>query len=261
MTPMMIPAGLRHWALLLGVPALLASPSPSGAAEPFPIADIFFELNATDRDVGVHVFLDAHSWEEVRILGPAGQLLMQVNPRGNMRRIGLSELFFEGDEPSLAEVPFSRFLTLIPAGEYTFLGTTTEGVQLRSTDPLTTELPCPVAITFPAPDEEIDYDELVIRWRASPGIFDPDRRICAPGEVDLVAYQVTVVMENDLWPFKREFAVHLPRGARSVPVPPAFLKQGALLPDTLFTIEVLAIEDTGNKTFAAREFAVEHPDE
>src|SRR5918998_1277199 len=74
-------------ALPLALSAALAwSALPGGAAEAveFDGADIFLELNATDGDVGVHVFLDAESWRELRIQGPGGQRIVEVTPRGNL---------------------------------------------------------------------------------------------------------------------------------------------------------------------------------
>src|SRR5687767_5786963 len=96
-------------ALPLALSAALAwSVLPGGAAEAieFDEADIFYELNATDGDVGVHVSLDAESWRELRIESPRGQEIIEVEPQGSLQRIGLTELFFEGEEPSLEEVPF-----------------------------------------------------------------------------------------------------------------------------------------------------------
>ena len=64
--------------LPLVLPAILAGPVPSsGAAEAieFTEADIFYELDATAGDVGVHVSLDAESWRELRIEGPTGDTL------------------------------------------------------------------------------------------------------------------------------------------------------------------------------------------
>jgi hypothetical protein len=250
----------RRLALLLAVPAAVALLAPANAAAqaaPFPIADIYFEFNATARDIGAHVSLDAPNWKEVRIVDPTGKRLVELEPQGNFRRVGITEVFFEGAEPSLADVPFSEFLTRVPAGEYLFLGTTVDNGRLRSSDPLTTEIPCPVEIVSPGAQGKVDADDVVVRWRPAPGIFDPDGDVCNSGEVDLVAYEVLVVLENEAFPFKRQLALHLPAGATSIAIPPDFIRQGARLPGTIYEIEVSAIEDTGNRTFAAREFKVE----
>ena len=140
---------LRRRTLPLVPLAILAWPvPPGGAAEAleFAAADIFYELNATDRDLGVHVALDAESWRDLRIEGPAGRTITRVEPEGDLKEIGLTELSFEGEEPSLDEVPFARLRSLFPEGDYVFLARTTDDRELRSTDPLTAELPCPVTV-------------------------------------------------------------------------------------------------------------------
>jgi hypothetical protein len=76
-------------------------------------------------------------------------------------------------------------------------------------------------------------------------------------EVGLVGYQVIVLLENAEAGLRREFLVDLPPGATRVPVPAAFVEEGARVEGTEFALEVLAIEDSGNKTIAARSFQVE----
>src|SRR5262245_2274981 len=70
-------------------------------------AKIIFEFNQTDNDLGVQVFLDGESWKSMKITSPTGQVIFEVAGKGNLGKIGLSELFFEGDEPSLDEVPLA----------------------------------------------------------------------------------------------------------------------------------------------------------
>jgi hypothetical protein len=101
-------------------------------------------------------------------------------------------------------------------------------------------------------------DEAVIRWRPAPGVFDPDTRICnARQDVGLVGYQVIVEVENEDASLHRAFSIDLPPGTTTVTVPEGFLDQGAALAGTEFKVEILAIEDSGNKTITEREFDVE----
>ena len=243
------------------LPAILAGPVPSsGAAEAieFTEADIFYELDATAGDVGVHVSLDAESWRELRIENLTGGTIIEVEPKGNLKEIGLTELFFEGEEPSLDEVPFARFRSLFPEGDYLFVARTTDNQELRSTDPLTTELPCPVTVVSPGEEEAVSPDQVVVSWQPAPGVFNPDTKKCATGEdVELVGYQVIVLLENKEEGLRREFLVDLPSGSTKVPVPVQFVEEGARLEGTEFVLEVLAIEDSGNKTITAQGFQVE----
>jgi hypothetical protein len=259
--PFVSSRALRRRTLPLVPLAVLAWPvPPSGAAEAleFAAADIFYELNATDGDLGVHAALDAESWRELRISDPAGRTIIEVKPEGDLKEIGLTELSFEGEEPPLAEVPFARLRSLFPEGDYVFLARTTDGQELRSTDPLTAELPCPVIVVSPAEDQAVPPDGVVVSWQPAPGVFDPDTRKCDTGEeVGLVGYQVIVLLENEEAGLRREFLVDLPPGVTKVPVPVEFVAEGARVEGTEFTLEVLAVEDSGNRTITARGFQVE----
>src|SRR5262245_33743337 len=65
-------------------------------ALPFEEVKIFFEFNSTDNDLGVQVFLDAEDWNTVKIVHPNGQTIFEVTVRGGFKKLGLSEMFFEG---------------------------------------------------------------------------------------------------------------------------------------------------------------------
>ena len=82
-------------------------------------ADVFFELNATDGDVGIQAFLDGDAWRRVGIQAPDGRKIVDVTGNGGLKELGLTELFFESDEPELDELSFAELLLLFPEGEYT----------------------------------------------------------------------------------------------------------------------------------------------
>ena len=237
----------------LASPAILLLPAlASGAAEAqtrFARADIFFELNASAGDLGVHVDLDAESWKQLLIEDPRGRRVIEVRPLGNAARIGLTELFFEGEEPSLEEVPFRQFLNLFPEGRYVFTGRTIGNQLLRSTDPLTAALPCPVRLDAPETDGNVSLDRLRVDWTAPPGTYDPDRKVCSARDpVSLTGFQVIVEFIKEERDFLREYSVILSSGTREALVPPQFLREGLRFPDTTLLIEVLALERSGNKT-------------
>lgn len=242
--------------LVLGA-AVLGSGAAAGAAE-FDEAEIFYELNATDGDVGIQVFLDAESWKEVTIKNPRGRRILRIVPDGSLRRIGLTELAFEGTEPPLEEVSFARFRELFPEGDYVFTGTTTGGQVLRSTAELTAALPCPVEVVEPSEDEPAAADGLVVSWQPSPGIYDPDAARCDTArDVTLTGYQVVVTLESEEQDILREIALDLAPGVTSVAIPAAFVESGAGVEGTAFKLEVLTIEESGNRTITEQEFAVE----
>jgi hypothetical protein len=223
----------------------------------FEDAEIFFELNATDGDVGIQAFLDGEAWREVHIQGPNRRKIFQVSGKGGLKELGLTELFFESNEPELKELSFAEHLLLFPEGEYVFEGRTVEHSRLIGIAELTADLPCPTEIISPAEDEEVAIDELTIRWTPVPGVFDPDTGVCTGQDgVELASFQVVVELENEPEDLLRVFSVDLPPDATELPVPQEFLAEGTEVPGTEFKVEVLAIEAGGNKTITERSFAV-----
>jgi hypothetical protein len=130
------------------------------AAE-FAEARIFFDYNSTDNDLGVHVFLDAEDWRTLDIVHPNGQTIFEVTVRGGFRKLGLTEMFFEGAEPSLDEVLLEELLEQFPEGKYKFIGTTVDGTLLESTARLSHAIPA-----GPDASAEVDEGEVTIRWKA-----------------------------------------------------------------------------------------------
>ncbi len=194
-----------------------------GVVMPFADAEVFFEFNTTDNDLGLQIFLDAEGWKKVKVSDPSGEKIVQFLTAGNLSELGITELRFESAEPSPAEV-----LALFPPGEYEFRGKTVEGPRLASTAELSHDfLPAP---TFtPSDGEEVDPNNTVVTWNA-------------PG-----AEQVEVIIESDDTDDVLDVIVSSAVG--SLNIPPQFLQ-----PDTEYKIEILAIADNGNKTIAESDF-------
>ncbi len=195
----------------------------NGIQSPFDDAEVFFEFNTTDNDLGLQIFLDAEGWKKVKVSDPSRHMIVQIMAEGNLSELGITELRFESAEPSPAEV-----LALFPPGEYKFRGKTVEGDRLMSTAELSHDfLPAP---TFsPSDGEEVDPDNTVVEWDA------PD------------AEQVEVIIENE--ETGDVFDVIVSGSITSLNVPPQFLE-----PDTEYKIEILAIAENGNRTIAESDF-------
>ena len=104
-------------ALVLGVTA------PEAWAKPFSDAKIIFEVNATDRDAGIQVFLDGEPWKNVKIFNPNKVQIAEFQGKGNLEGFGLTELFSESNEPPFEDFPLQDVLDLFPEGKYEFKGT------------------------------------------------------------------------------------------------------------------------------------------
>ena len=101
--------------MALAVPTL-AMPSGKKPPTPFEAAKIIIEFNSTDQDVGIQLSIDAEAWKTVSVLDPNGNKIFTANPKGAFKPFGGSELFLEGDEPSLDDVPLDEFLAKFPEG-------------------------------------------------------------------------------------------------------------------------------------------------
>jgi hypothetical protein len=235
---------MRHRRLLLALLLVLglAASVPAGTAGagsatiPFADARLKIEVNATDGDAGLQVFLDGEPWRAVSLYGPSGRKLVDIDAKGPLKDYGLTELFSESSEPPFDEFPLAEFKQLFPEGVYTFRGRTIDGKTLKSTARLTHDIPAGPRILRPREDAEVRRDRVVVAWRP----------VRTPG-VQIVGYQVVVTREDPL----RVLSVDLPARARRLRVPTVFLQRGAE-----YKAEVLAIEKGGNQTLTEVPFTV-----
>ena len=73
-------------------------------APPIEIDDarLKFEINSTDEDGGIQIFLDAEPWRWMAIFDPGGELVFWTSTAGRIGEQGGTELFLEiRDEGSL----------------------------------------------------------------------------------------------------------------------------------------------------------------
>lgn len=218
-------------ALLL---ALVPSRQGSGGAVPLKFSRIYWEYNASANDLGVHVTLDGEDWYKLRIKTPDHRTIFDVRGRRAYEQLGMTELFFEGAEPSLDEFPLEELLAKFPEGDYAFSGQTTEGEDVEGTGVFTHAIPDGPVVRATLGNNDflrIDWDPVT----APPPGF-PNRPLHITG------YQVIV---------EPTFQVTLPASATSVTVSPEFV---ATLGPGEHLYEVLAIEASGNQTLTEGSF-------
>ena len=229
---------MRHaylWpGLSLGVLALVLGALASAEDEEVVLdqSRIFIEFNSSANDLGFHVFLDGEDWRKLKVKNPVGRTIFAVEGKGAFGNLGLTELFFEGAEPSLDEFPREELLALFPEGEYEFEGRTAGGEALAGEGTLTHAVPAP-------PDTSAQVganDTLVISWER---VTEPAEGF--EGPIDIVGYQVIV----------GSFQVTLPASSTNVTVPPQFV---ASLGAGQHAFEVLAIDASGNQSITEGTF-------
>lgn len=104
---------------------------------------IFFELNNTDGDLGIHAKIDGDPWRKLIIEDEKGRRIFGVDVRGRLRGQGLTELFFESAEPSFDELPPEEFFRRFPEGVYEIEALTLEFEKLEAEVEISHVMPGP----------------------------------------------------------------------------------------------------------------------
>ncbi len=257
--------GMKRHVLLLPVFLVAVVALILGAAAPelwasgrveFEEAEIFFELNDTDGDLGIHALIDGEPWKRLVIEKPNEKENLNIRLRGSLRRQGLTELFFESAEPTFDELDPEDFFNRFPEGEYEVEGVTIEGDELESTAVVTHLMPASpeIEVNGEALPENCDEDPVpelsepfVISW--DPVNFShPDLgRTNEP--IVVVNYQLVVEREE---PSPLKLTFDLGPDVTEVELPPDLIDPGDEL-----KVEVLVREESDNQTATESCFEVE----
>jgi hypothetical protein len=239
-SPRLIAAGVAALAVFsVSGSSLARTQTATSEAKPIRLADstLIVEVNATDGDAGLQVFLDGEPWRSMRITGPTGRAILAVDTVGRLVGYGLTELFSESSEPSFDVFPLEKFEALFPEGRYTFAGETIDGKKITGAARLSHDFPAGPQIVSPADGAVLGRRAVVARWRSVP----------EPAGIDIVGYRAIVTREDPL----RILGVDLPARARKATIPPEFLERR-----TEYKLEVQAIEKSGNQTLTEVTFRV-----
>ena len=215
-------------------------------------ARLYIEHNATDEDTGVHGMFDQEGLAEGCIQTPDGKRVMLVDPTGRLDGLGINQFFFESREPPNDEYSIDDLKADFPEGDYTISGIDYQGTRRVGTAVFTHDIPAPPKIVAPKlVDEErasknvIPRSGLIVRWRQVTETIDGE-------PADITAYEVIVTKEDHDDPHslsRPEYDVHVPPSFTELAVPREFLE-----PKTLYEVEVLALEKSGNQTITVGFF-------
>lgn len=258
----------RHtniWPVLPAVAILTLGMVPlSGwASDEYDEAHIFFELNNTDGDLGIHSLIDGDAWKKLQIFGPNGDKMLDIKVKSNLKKQGLTEIFFESaeppfesDDPEEETLTPAEFFERFDEGTYVISGSSTEGDELESEVEITHVMPAPpiVEVNGMAAAEDCDTalpvvlsgNPVVISW------LDVDTshpEVGTPGQaITRVNYEV--VVEIDETPYRS--SIILPPDANSIVVPEEILELGEEI-----KFEVLVREESFNQTAIESCFCVD----
>jgi hypothetical protein len=130
-----------------------------------------------------------------------------------------------------------EFLERFPEGEYTFQGTSIDGDWLVGDTEFTHTLPAPPENLSPAEDDVLSHKGFFAS-------FDPVIEDTEGNPIDIEFYVLVVEKEEDE-PILQTYTVILRPTQTSVWIPEAFLEPG-----TEYKLEVIAQEESGNRTIA-----------
>jgi hypothetical protein len=216
-------------------------------------AKLIIEYNATDGDLGVHGAFDDDGWRILCVFDPTGQMVLKVTPESQLRDLTMAGIFFESREPPLSEFGFPELESTFPEGEYAVRAESFDGKILIGSATFTHDVPAPPTIDALALAEDpkgtkqdpVPLEDLLVRWQ------DVTETV-AGGPVNITGYEVIVTKEGAEDPngFSQPiYDVHVPPTLNSLRVPVEFFEA-----DTVYELEVLALEVSGNQTITVGFF-------
>ncbi|MBM3770031.1 MAG: hypothetical protein FJW27_01850 [Acidimicrobiia bacterium] len=209
---------------------------------PFPVAELFLELNNTDGDLGMHSNLDGGGWTQLEVEGPSGRPLLGIVTTGPLRRQALTQLSFESTEPPFDELDPDVFFRRFPEGTHE-ISARAQDQEYESRVYLSHVLAAPAEATVPGqPAAESCTSEplpevsgpVLIDWQP---VTASHPELGRPGQVTISRYQLFVQQDDtklslDLRPDVTEFEI-----------PASLTVAGGV-----FKFEIIARTTTGNNT-------------
>jgi hypothetical protein len=236
--------------------AAVMTPATAATPEPFKLANIHIETNASGCDMGIQISLDTDGITAGEVDNPFGQTVFSMRTvRGMEETHDITEVFQERVEPPIVEleqalgceaaddaITLTELLAKWPAGTYEFDGVSGR-TDFEGSAVLTHKIPAGPVITEPADGAVVSHDaNLVIRWQKVTAPILPSL-----GPVEIVGYHVVVVdITNPVLPpgkTKTALDADLSKSETSFPVPKQYLEPGRK-----YEFEVLATEKGGNQT-------------
>lgn len=241
-------AALVKLGVMLGVSCGLAGLTGTASADEefeWDEAELFFELNNTDGDLGIHANIDGGPWKHLSIEDLNERTILRIRAQGRLRHQGMTQLQWESAEPPFDELAPAEFFARFPEGTYVIEGLTLDGEELESEVEISHVLAAPVGnVTVNGLAAADSCDDLPLPQVSRPVMIDWDEvttshpTIGTPGvAVEISRYQFFVERDDV------KISVDLESDVTAFPVPDAFLTV-----DGVWKFEIIARTDGGNNT-------------
>lgn len=208
-------------------------------------AELFFELNDTDGDLGLHANIDGGPWKKLEIEDTQERKLLKIKAGGSLGRQGMTQLEWESAEPTFDELPPAKFFDRFPEGTYEIEGETLDGEELEAEVELSHVMAAPADnVMINGQEAAEDCDSVVLPVVTTPvsvtwdPVTESHPEIGTPGvPVDISRYQFFVERDDV------KISVDLESDVTSFDIPDAFLNL-----DGVWKYEIIARTESGNNT-------------
>ena len=215
-------------------------------------AELFFELNDTDGDLGLHAAIDGGPYTRLEIEGPNGRRLLRLSASGALAKQGMTQFALESAEPDFEELLPEDFFWRFPEGPYEIeikhrreeaeatvflshvLAAPPSGIMINDQ---------PAAYDCDSPDLPIVVNPVTVRWAP---VTTSHPSLGAFGPVEIARYQFFVEQDN------AKLSMDLPPTVTEFAIPPDMTADGGT-----FKFEIIARADNLNNTAIESCFIVD----
>jgi hypothetical protein len=209
---------------------------------------LFIEYNATDDDTGVHGLVGSDGTRDVCLRKPDGTRMIVLDTVEQFRDLGISDFFFESREPPADEYSVADVEADFPAGKYRISGIGFDGTPRVGTALFTHDIPAAPVINSPELAEEENAADVVLPAAGVVVGWEPVTTTLDGAPLTVTGYEVILTQvehEDPNGQSRPVYDVHLPADRTELAV-----VDGFLLPDTVYELEVLVLEESGNQTIS-----------
>ncbi len=222
---------------------MLTTSSPAARAAELSEAELYFELNDSAGDLGIHSSIDGGPDTTLEIEDAGGRVILWMGAFGRLAQQGMTQFFLESAEPSFDELAPATFFRRFPEGIYEIEAVDRRGVEFEAKVRLSHVMAArPGRITangVPA----VDCDAAALPTLSEPVIIDWDPvtlshpTIGKRGPVQIARYEFFAEREGV------KFGVEQPPSVTEFEIPAEVLALG-----DEFKYEIIARTTSGNNT-------------
>jgi hypothetical protein len=181
-------------------------------------AELYFELNDSAGDLGIHSSIDGGPYVRLEIDDPRDRTILATSAYGKLARQGMTQFFLESAEPRFSELSPAAFFRRFPEGEYEIEVKDRDGNEFETTVELSHVMAARPDNITAAGVPAVDCEAAVLPVIAGPILIDWDPvtqshpTVGKAGMVEIERYELFVEVEGvkfgiELTPEMTEFEI------------------------------------------------------